>query len=214
MKKKVFVTFCLALLTLIGSAQNVVPQSQGTGEAAVAEVPEQTPQKKSDKGKSYSMVGLTYHHFNKKTNFYGIDLTFINPSNFGFELAYHCDFKEHSTHKVDVGPNYSFCLYDQDDFRVFLIPTIGPILRISEEYKRTEVTERTTYSLAFGTQTKTSKKDIYGKEVNFDGFFSARMAFAYKGCAVSAGYYMYSPKFKFKDKALSHAAVLSLSLFM
>lgn len=43
MKKKVFVTFSLALLTLIGSAQNVVSESQGTGETAFSEVPEQTP---------------------------------------------------------------------------------------------------------------------------------------------------------------------------
>lgn len=214
MLKRKFMAFCMALLAFSGSAQVTQPESQASGVTTVSEAVEQTPKKESDSSSFHSMFGISYHRFNTKANLYGVNWTFIRPGKFAGELAYQTNFKEHAMHKIDFGINYSFRLYDEDDIRVFLIPTIGPIFRIVDEYKRTEVTERKTYSTIFGEQIKRTEHQIYGKGYYFDGYFSARLALIYKSAALSAGYYMYSPKFKFKDKALSHGAVVSLFYFM
>lgn len=213
MKKKFFMAFCLAMLAHSVSAQTVLSDSQDAATSTLTEVVDQTPQKQAAKKKLYTAVGFAYHRFNTKANLYGLNLTFMRTGGFAGEIAYNSDFKEHSTHKLDLGLNYTFRLYDNDEFRCFLVPSLGPVFRISDVYKRTDVTTKTTYSNTFGYQTREYKKDIYGKEVYLDGYLSVRLLLAYKSVALSGGYYMFSPKFKFTDKALSHGATVSLSYF-
>lgn len=98
--------FCLAALTLLGSAQ-VAAKDSMLGEADSLVVAEAANQVAKKTNEFLGLFGLTYLCTNAKTNLFGVNFTSLKPGRSSYELGYMSDFKEHAIHKLDIGLNYT-----------------------------------------------------------------------------------------------------------
>ena len=160
--KKYFLSAIMAVVAFnCSNAQTVVTNDYDTP------VTNETIQE--DRGKeSLAIFGLSYYNFEGGYNV-GIYDNYIRPNSIGFDINLRWSFKNKGNYNIDLGVNYSPKLWSENDFALFLTPSVGPSFRIQD-----------------------------GK-FNVDFYFNPRLILNYKSFIVSAGYYMWVAKANFSD---------------
>lgn len=142
-----------------------------------------TQENKSDENngkETFSYVGFGFESFNGFNN-YGLAMHFLTPNGFGMDYNLRASFKDHGNYNVDVGVNYSFQIWGQEDTNLLLSLALGPSFRLQDELKGFDDHGNAEYKEKFFV-------DLY---------INPRVTFRYKRFAISAGYFLWAEKFKF-----------------
>ena len=179
MKKQLFCSVLLATMFLCGTnAQTVITNDYGS---PIIGTDNQKVSNYDDEEESLTVINLVYYGFDGASN-YGLSDYFINPNNIGFEFNIRMNFKQYGNYNVDLGPNYSFKLWGQDNKRLFLTAAIGPSFRVQNVPKLSS-----SGSIEEETQYK------------FDLFANIRLSFNINNITISAGYFLWGAEFKLSD---------------
>lgn len=161
MKKVLFSAIMAVMAFTNANAQTVVTNDYNTP------ITDETIQQ--DRGReSLVTMSLSYYNFEGGYNV-GFSDSYIRPNFIGFDFNYRLSFKDKGNMNFDLGVNYSPKLWSENDYALFLTPSVGPSFRIQD-----------------------------GK-FNVDFYFNPRLIFNYKSFIVSAGYYMWVAKANFSD---------------
>lgn len=76
-------------------------------------------------------VGLGYYGFNGMEN-YGITIQGYNVNGVSIDMALRANFEDHGNYNCDFGVNYTFGLYQKDDFGLYLTLAAGPSFRTQD----------------------------------------------------------------------------------
>lgn len=176
--------FCLAMLafafgfnanaqTVIENDYSPITQADGTSTTVT-----------DNEDESIGAFNITYYKFDGFEN-WGFSDYFINPNSLGIDFAIRMNFKKYGNYNIDLGPNYAFKLWSNDNMRLFLIPALGPSFRM-QEVPEVSVNKKT------GKVTEETKT-----EYKFDFFANVRLTFCVGRFLISGGYFYWSPEFKF-----------------
>lgn len=144
-------------------------------------------QKTSDNNESESLsyIGLGFYSFEGFNN-WGFNDAYLNWNGLGFELAFRSQlkFNDYDNLNFDVGLNYSFGLWKDEDKKLYLSLAAGPSIRNQKEIE---------YSYNSKGKMSTKTKD----KIFVDAFFNPRITFSIGKFVISGGYFYWAPKFKF-----------------
>lgn len=195
MKNKIIILFTVGFMAIAPSSA----QGLNDGDDFLQNnpmVPQPTPQvsapsESTDTSKKEEMLGiynLAYYNFSDvvgKCN-YGISTYFLRPNGIGGEFNIRLTFKKYGNYSVDLGPNYTFKLWGNDNSKLLFTVAAGPSIRKQEVLK---------YSSSYREETK--------DRWYVDLFINPRIGFNYKGVVISGGYFLWTHKFKFgKDERI------------
>ena len=139
---------------------------------------------------SIKIFGAGFYSYEHGEN-YGLNLNKYTFNGLGFGVNLRSSLKFQWERPTSVSAdfllNYSFCAYQQDDIRLLVTPEFGP----SVGYRLTGQNHK----------------------VSADGFVGIKATLVYKKIALSAGYHMWAPKWKFgKEKADGFYAQLGFDI--
>lgn len=128
---------------------------------------------------SIKIFGAGFYSYEHSEN-YGLNFSKYTFNGIGFGVNLRSTFKfEHerpTSANADLLLNYSICAYQQNSMKVLFIPEAGP-------------------SIGY-------RIDGENHKILADGFVGIKATLVYKKVAISAGYHMWAPKWKFgKEKA-------------
>ena len=112
---------------------------------------------------------------------FGLDLKIDHLKGLGGEVRWYSSFRKYSPIPIDIGINYSYPAYQNDNLSVYPTFAIGPSLYIPNGN---------------------------GDKFHFNGFFTLRASVNYKKFIASIGWYCMNPEWKFKE--LGHAGYASI----
>lgn len=182
--KRFYLTVLVATVFLLGAnAQTVIKNDYSTSESSAED---QNTSKEAEEESIVSM-NLVYYGFDDYSN-YGLSDYFINPNGVGMDLNIRMNFKEYGNYSFELGPNYSFKLWGQNKTKLFLTAAVGPSVRMADALKITT-----------DSKGKVHKESV--TKVKFDMFANVRLTFNAGRLVLSAGYFMWSPEFKFGEKS-------------
>lgn len=140
----------------------------------------------SNSSENLRTFGLVYqNNFKGGNGMYGIGTSFINPNFIGMDFRVLLSFNSgNASCTADLGPNYSFEIFNKDDIRVFITASLGPS---GCYYSYDDVNDE---------GKKTTKKKF-----TFDAYGDAGLKLNYKKIVISAGYIYRVPEFKFNNGA-------------
>lgn len=171
--KKLFISAFMAMAFCIASnAQTVVSNNYGSPITGANE------QSMDDDDETLSIFNLVYYGFDGGSN-YGFSDYWINPNNIGFEFNIRMNFEKYGNYNVDLGPNYSFKIWGQDNKKLLLTAAVGPSFRmqdVPEINDNGKIEDKTKYK--------------------FDLFANARLTFNVNHINISAGYFLWGAEFK------------------
>ena len=172
--------FSVAILTiafgLTANAQTVITNDYGSQTSA------SSTQRFSDddETEAFSWAGVSYYSFDGFEN-WGIDAHNVTPNGLGMDFGARINFEKNGNFNWDLGFNYSFGLWNNNDMNLLLTLAAGP---------------------SFRSQTVSEYNEKNGKieeksKFYIDCFINPRLSFKASKFVVTAGYYFWAPKFKF-----------------
>ena len=168
----------MATAFLFGAnAQTVITNDYGS---PITGADGQNSNSNDDEEETLGVVNFVYYGFDGFQN-YGLSDYFLNPNSIGFEFNIRMNFEDYGNYNFDLGPNYSFKLWGQDNKNLLLTAAVGPSFRMQD------VPE-------YNSKGKVEKKTKY----KFDLFANARLAFNVGHITLSAGYFLWGAEFKFE----------------
>ena len=158
-------------------------------------VTEETIQQDLEEKSSFYVISFDYFTFKGIDNF-GVSFSIIKPNTLGLKYSFRSQFKKYGNYSFDIGFNWAFQLWKQDNMALYFVPALGASMRIQSVPKM-----GTTYD-------KNLKKIVQSlqdeSEFGVDPYFNPSLIFKYDKLVLSAGYYLWSIKAKFSDGYLKH----------
>lgn len=174
MKKLLFTL--MAILTInVANAQTIINNYDG--------VDNLTFDTEAEDNESFSCVGLGFYSYDGFEN-YGLSCGRYTFNGFGFSNAIRMNFEKHGNWNWDFMPNYSFGAYKKDDLLVLITGEFGPSFRMQDQYDGIDKNNNIKYKSKF----------------LIDAFIGVKGTVKFNTFALSAGYHLWAPKFKFGEK--------------
>ena len=183
MRKFLFTVLCMVVCSIGLNAQNVITNNYDYNSTSVEDV-------NDDERVTFSTVGLSYYSFDNFENF-GLSLANLTPNGFGMDIAFRMNFKKHGNYNSDLGINYSFEAWKKDKMKLLITLAAGPSLRSQDEYNFDD--------------------DKYKDKLFVDCYLNGRVTFKYDRFAVTAGYFYWAGKCKFKKGYKADGPAVTLS---
>ena len=179
--KKIFLSAFMTMAFLFGAnAQTVITNDYGSPITGA----DGQNVSNDDEEETLGIFNLVYYGFDGFQN-YGISDYWLNPNSIGFEFNIRMNFKKYGNYNIDLGPNYSFKLWGQDNKKLFLTAAVGPSFRVQD------VPE-----ISYDSNGRMKEKSK--RKCKFDLFANARLAFNVGHFTLSAGYFLWGAEFKFE----------------
>lgn len=162
--------------------------SQSPDKEFVSESPSMLPLSNEDSDHHYSNptptkvkditnYGLMYWGFDGYEN-YGAFVESIAYNNIGVEMAGRTKFEKHSNYNWELGLNYSFGIFRNENTALMLTASFCPIsVRTQEEYNY--------------------NSDKYKTKTYLDAYYSLRLSLKLGCVALTGGYFYWAPKWEF-----------------
>lgn len=176
---------------MLGCCPSVFAQSDRNQDEPKQEASGVVSQSATDE--SSALVGIGYHSFDNLDN-WSLEIQSINPNKVGVDVKIRMCYETHGNYNIDLGPNYSFLLHSANDTRLFFIAGAGPSIGMRDVLQGVKVTEHE-HIFTGGTYTTTTEE--WKEKWFLDGFVNLRLTLKYKNVFLSAGYFLWAPKFKF-----------------
>ena len=179
--KKLFLSAMMASAFLFGAnAQTVITNDYGSPITGA----DGQSTNNDDEEEMLGVINLVYYGFDGFQN-YGLSDYFLNPNSIGYEFNIRMNFEKYGNYNVDLGPNYTFKLWGQDNKKLLLTAAVGPSFRMQN------VPE-------ISYDSKGRMKEESKTKYKFDLFANARLAFNVGHFTLSAGYFLWGAEFKFE----------------
>lgn len=180
--KKIFISAFMALVFgIAGNAQTVItndyssPITGADGQNVNSD----------DEDETIGAINFVYYGFDGFQN-YGLSDYILNPNGIGFDFNLRANFEKYGNYNVEIGPNYSFKLWEQDGKKLLLTAAVGPSFRIQDVVE-------------LSYDKKGNVKEDSETKYKFDLFANARLAFNTGKFVLSAGYFIWGAEFKLSD---------------
>ena len=146
-------------------------------------VTQETTTEEENGKETFSYVGFGFESFDSYGGFenYGLAMHALTPNGFGMDFNLRASLEDHGNYNVDLGANYSFKLWGNDDSKLLATLALGPSFRLQDQFQ------------GFDDQ----DKEKYKEKFFVDLYINPRVSFRYKRVVVSAGYFFWAAKFKF-----------------
>ena len=181
--KKLLLSALMATMFLMGTnAQNVITNDYSS---PITGADGQNATSTDDEEETLGIFNLVYYSFDGFQN-YGISDYWLNPNGIGFEFNIRMNFEKYGNYNFDLGPNYSFKLWGQDNKKLLLTAAIGPSFRM-----------QSVPDISYDKKGK--MKEETKTEYKFDLYANARLAFNIGHVTLSAGYFLWGAEFKFEE---------------
>lgn len=181
--KKLFLSAMMVVAFLFeANAQTVITNDYGS--PITGADGQNSSTSSDDEEETLVIFNLVYYGFDGFQN-YGISDYWLNPNSIGGEFNIRMNFKKYGNYNFDIGPNYSFKLWGQDNKKLLLTASVGPSLRLQDvpEIK---------------LDSKGRVKEESKSQFKFDLYANARLAFNVGHFTLSAGYFLWGAEFKFE----------------
>ena len=149
-----------------------------------------------EKDEMISSANFVFYTF-KGINNFGLSNYWINPNGIGGDFNIRANFKEHGNFSFDLSINYAFKLWQQEKNKLMFVVAVGPSIRIQDALKNIDYNVNKTTG-------KVTTKEEYKSKVFCDLFINPRFAFKAGHFNLSAGYFLWSAKWKFSNGAVLH----------
>lgn len=182
MKKILFLTLMVMVFTMNATAQTAIANDYENNET----VNNGNNGKSDSSEESVAPVNFNFFAFDGFQE-YGISAYFINPNGVGVDFGGRINnFKSHESNlNIDFGPNYSFLIWHKDNMRLLLTAAAGP---------------------SFGTRDEINDEGNWHNKFKVDFFGTGRFSFLVGKFHISAGYFYWSPEWKFKGNGSAFTA--------
>lgn len=190
MKKFLLSALAVLAMGLSVNAQTVISNDYGSSTSEGVGIASKTSSEEDDE--MIAGMALKYYSFDGGWNL-GYGGEFLNPNGLGGEFTIRADvehFAEHGNYNIELGLNYSFKLFSENNTKLLLVLAVGPSVRMQDAYN--------------------FKKDKWDSKVFFDCYMNPRIVFNYKRLLLSGGYYLWAPEFEFGSDYRGDGLYLSL----